>query len=481
MVAWSPGEQKVGPGVFIRTSTFGQQPSAGLVDGVAAAVVRADWGPLAQVYEITSLSQVDEVYGTGLGTDAIREALYGGARSVMVSRVGTGGTRGSLTLQDTAGTPANVAVLNAKYIGPRDIRVTIRDTLADPTGTRELLIYERVSGVDTLRQTVRFAKGAGNGGEAQKLVTALNAVSSQWLTATFTATGNGVLAQIGSPVPVQVTGGTAPAVLSADYTAAFSPLEGAEWNCVTLDTNDTTIHASAVAFIDRIRSLGLRRMLSIGEPTSVALATRQSDARAYNNEAITYWGNGFITIDGNTREGWSAAARAAGIICSTPYYRSITRLPVRNVTTVVGELTQDQQTASINAGMSFFSTAPTGVVRVHYGITTFTTPTADKDLGWSKIRRVRTRDYLLNRIENEWDPLMGQINNDPDGRATLRQRAQGVINEMISLGALLQGECRDDAARPPVGDSAWFEVLVDDIDSGEKLYLTALFRFAPPA
>lgn len=481
MVSWSPGENKVGPGVFIRTSTFGEQPTVGAVEGVAAAVVRADWGPLALAQSVSSLSQVDEIFGTGQGTDAIREALYGGAREVIVSRVGSGGTRGTLTLQDTAGSPANVATLSGKYIGARDIRITVRDTLADPTGTRELLIYERVSGTDTLRQTIRFAKGSGGGGEPQKLVTALNNASSQWLTATLLATGTGLLAQVGSPVPVQVAGGTNPTTLSADYTAALAPLEGAEWNVATVDTNDTTIHAAAIAFIDRIRSLGLRRTLAIGEPTSVALATRQADARAMNNEAVTYWGNGFITLDGLTREGWSAAARAAGIISSTPYYRSTSRSVLRNVTTVVGELTADQQTASINAGMAFFSTSPTGTVRVHYGITTFTTPTADKDLGWSKIRRVRTRDYLLNRIENEWDPMIGQINNSPDGRATLRARAQGVVNEMITLGALLAGEVRDDAARPPVGDSAWFEVLVDDLDSAEKLYLTAMFRFAPPA
>lgn len=481
MSTWTPGESKVGPGVFIRTGTFGQQPIPGLVEGVVGVMLRANWGPVGRAQSISSLTQVDEVFGTGLGTDAIREALLGGAIEVIAARVGTATAVATLTLQDTAGSPASVARLDARYSGARPITVTIRDTLADPTNTRELLIYETVSGTNLLRQTIRFAKGAGNGGEAAKLVTAVNAANSNWITATALAVGSGLLAQIGSPVPVALTGGTDPATLSADYTTAMSYLEGYDWNVMALDTSDTTIQASAVAFVDRIRSQGLRRMIVVAEPTTVALATRQTNARAFANEAVVYWGNGFTGSDGVVRDGWNAGARAAGIIASTPFNRSITRLSVRQATAVYGELTVDQKTASILAGMSFYSTSPTGVVRCHYGVTTFTTSTQDKDIGWSKIRRVRTRDHLLNRIELAWDPLIGQVNNDPDGRSTLQALAQGIVNELIALDALLAGEVRLDPARPPQGESAWFEVLVDDIDSGEKLYLTAQFRFAPPA
>jgi len=52
-------------------------------------------------------------------------------------------------------------------------------------------------------------------------------------------------------------------------------------------------------------------------------------------------------------------------------------------------------------------------VHIEYGINTFVTPTADMNAGWKKIRRVRTRDNLMDRITATWDPLIGKINNKP--------------------------------------------------------------------
>jgi hypothetical protein len=57
--------------------------------------------------------------------------------------------------------------------------------------------------------------------------------------------------------------------------------------------------------------------------------------------------------------------------------------------------------------------------------------------------------------------------------------AQGIINRMIADGALLQGTIFEDPNNPPVGDSAWFVVQVDDLDSAEKVYITFQFSFAP--
>ena len=36
-----------------------------------------------------------------------------------------------------------------------------------------------------------------------------------------------------------------------------------------------------------------------------------------------------------------------------------------------------------------------------------------------------------------------------------------------------------DASNPPKGDSAWFHISPDDIDSMEIFYLTYRYRFAP--
>src|SRR5690606_5265663 len=157
-------------------------------------------------------------------------------------------------------------------------------------------------------------------------------------------------------------------------------------------------------------------MAVIGEPTSVSLDERLQHARSYNDPAIVYVGNGFVAA-GETVEGARAAARIAGEILRSDYTSSLTHHVIQGATDVVGKLTNAQVERAIQSGMLVFTTSASGLVQVEYGITTFTTPTADMDLGWSKIRRVRTRYELIDRIVLTLDPYVGKLNNSPDGRA----------------------------------------------------------------
>ncbi|MGH2355417.1 MAG: phage tail sheath subtilisin-like domain-containing protein [Chloroflexota bacterium] len=483
MSVWVPGQAVTRPGVYVRVQSFGEPALAGTVQGLVAAALRATWGPIGEVAVLESLAAVDEVLGSGLGTDVAREALRGGAQSVVVSRAG-GGTpvAASLTLQDTTGTPVNAVTLTAKYQGTRGnaLRVTLRDSLAAPT-MRELLVYELVDGANTLRQTIRFDAGVDGGGEPQKLVDAITDSDSPWLTATKLADGNSILAAVGDPTPVALAGGVDPTTDGAAYTAALDVLTAQDWNVLALDTHDTAIHASAQAYIDARRDDGLRRLLVLAEPTSVALATRQANARAFDDPPVIYVGNGFTGSDEVDRDGWAAGARIAGMIAAAPVTNSLTHAVITGGTGVLGALTGSDLEASLNSGMLVFTMSLRKQVQVEYGITTFITPTATLDAGWKKIRRVRTRDELLNRITATWEPLIGQINNSPDGRATLIALGQGIIEELVRDGALLSGRIFEDPARPPAGDAAYFVVEVDDLDSAEKVFLTAQFRFAPPA
>ena len=49
---------------------------------------------------------------------------------------------------------------------------------------------------------------------------------------------------------------------------------------------------------------------------------------------------------------------------------------------------------------------------------------------------------------------------------------------MIGEKKLLSGNCMEDPSNPAAGDSAWFIIAVDDIDSIERAYLTFRFRFS---
>ena len=55
-----------------------------------------------------------------------------------------------------------------------------------------------------------------------------------------------------------------------------------------------------------------------------------------------------------------------------------------------------------------------------------------------------------------------------------------LIKLMFREGKLLDGGyMMEDPSNPPEGDSAWFIIAVDDVDSIEFVYLLYRYRFAP--
>ena len=468
------GEQKIRPGVYVRVTNIGEPPEAIVPQGIVAALFRASWGPLGEVTYLESADAVTSIFGSEGRTDAAIEAFRGGCRRVVAYRLGSGGQKAAVTLQDSE--EVNVVTITAKHEGARgnNFSVSVRDSLADNT-KRELLLYEGA----TLRQTITFAKGSG---EPQALVDAVVASNSPYITAVKSTDGSGVLATV---TQQPLTGGENPNVNGESYSAGLSAIEAIDWNVLAVDTEDTATHAVVQTYIDRVRNEGKRVLGVVGEliggPTGVPLATRLAHARAFNDPAIIYVANGFKGADGVAREGYKAAARVAGMTAAAQITESLTHYVVRGATELVGALTNAEIEQAIQSGALIFTMSAQKQIHIEYGINTFITVTADMDAGWKKIRRVRTRDNLMDRIAATWDPLIGKINNSPDGRATLIASAQGIINRMIGEGALLQGTIFEDPNNPPQGDSAWFVVQVDDLDSAEKVYINFQFRFSPPA
>jgi hypothetical protein len=466
---FAAGEQKVRPGVYVRVTNT-TPPSIGQPQGIVAVLFRSSWGPLGQVQTLSSETDVTNVFGSGGTTDAMVQTFRGGAKTVKGYRMGTGGTPATLVVQDTAATP--VVTLTLKGIGVRgnNFTGTVRDSLTD-TSQRELLLYEGT----TLRQRFTFAKGTG---EPQAITDAVNNSGSVWVSATKQADGNGTLAAVNQQA---FTGGADPTVAVSDYNAALNALAPVKFDVLVVDSEDPSVHAMVKSWVDTQWNNGKRVQAVVGEPTSVDLATRQADAKALNDFAIIYVLNGFTDSDGNTIEGYKAAARVAGMVASAPITASLTHAVVGGATDVVGALANDDIVASIQSGAIVFTLNSQGQVQIEYGINTYVTPDSDHDDGWKKIRRVRTRAYLMDSIVAAWDPLVGRVNNDANGRATLVAAAQNVINQMVKIGALLDGTISEDKSNPPQGDSAWFVTAVDDLDSAEKIYDTFQFRFAPLA
>lgn len=464
------GETKARPGVYTRYENAGGTPLAGAINGIGAAVIKANWGPLNQLIELDGANAVAAVFGTALTVDTITEMFAGGCAKVKAVRAGTGGTAAVITLKD--GLAANAVTITAKYVGDRAFSVTIRDSLLN-SEKRECIIYAGT----TEFEKVEFTKGAAGDGEPAALVAAFT--NSKNFTAAKVADGNKVLADVAQSA---MTPGANPNVTTAEYSAAFNILEAGKWNVLCVDTEETTVHALIQPFIQRIYLAGATSMACVAETKAVELETRMTHAAAFNDEKMHYVLNPAYDASGKLYDGYKLAARIGGMIAAVASNTSLTHTVVNGFTTLAEPLTNSQIEKALAKGCLVLTVNASDQIWIESAINTLVTPSGNQDAGWKKIRRTKTRFELMDRIVATTDPLIGKVNNDSDGRATFIAAAQGVVNAMIGEKKLLPGGMvYEDQQNPPAGDSAWFIIAVDDIDSIEKAYLAFKFRFAPEA
>ena len=465
---YSVGETKVRPGVYRRYTTSSDNVVAGADDGTVAVILQSDWGPLGVGTEISTLTELEEYYGSG---DSVKKTAYralkAGANALRVIRVGSGGTQGSYAVKNTASTPATVVTLKTKYASTKAYKVTIQQSLAD-ANAKELIVYDGTTSIET----ITFASGDT---EIDNMVAAVNKYSSYFVAeAEDEATGS--IATVSS---ASITVGTNPTVVTADYTAALAVLEAYRFNVLCVDSNDTAVHAVVQAFVKRMKAAGGLFIAVIGEPISVSLANRMSHAAAFDDECMVYVGASAYDNNDVLVDGFEAAAIVAGMIASTPSNDSIVHVSVEGMAELGETLTDAQHIAAIQNGCVMFSQAMDGSVWVESGVTTLIHPNSDQDDGWKKIRRVKVRQEAMDRIDRTLDPLTGRLDNDADGIANVIKLGMDVLDAMYAEGKITTGySFIEDPDKPHKGDSAWFLIALDDLDSLEKIYLNYTFRYS---
>ena len=122
-----------------------------------------------------------------------------------------------------------------------------------------------------------------------------------------------------------------------------------------------------------------------------------------------------------------------------------------------------------------------GQVWVDNAINTLVTLGNDQDEGWKKIRRTKCRFELMSRVNRTCDKLIGRLNNDANGRATVLTAMTTIIREMIAERKLFEGSyAEEDSRYVAAGDKAYFILHIGDIDSLEKILITYEFSYANP-
>ncbi len=468
-IFFTVGEKKKRPGVYQRYENVGGVSIAGATDGIVACCIRSNWGELGKVHTFESIEAAKLALGNGgeNGTvSLLTEIFTGGAKKVYCVCLGSGGTKSSIKLLDTAGTEA--VTMTAKWEGNRQLSYLIRKVLGDEN-TKEMLVLE-----GTLElERITFLTGEK---EIENFLQA--AKQSNYFIFSKTETDAAELAEVGQ---TDFTAGTNPGITNENYSNAFTLLEPYVFNTICIDTESVAVHTLLTAYIQKIYQNGtILPFAVIAESTSVPFETRLAHARAINSYNVIYVGGGAVDTLGQPLEGTRAAARIAGMVASTPSNQSLTHKVVSGMTDVLEMLTNSQYEQTIDAGMLTFSTSSAGNVWIESAITTLNMPQGEDDEGWKKIKRTKIRKELMNRASATVEPLIGNINNDDDGRATVLIAIGKLLQLMFVEGKLLEGGSIEvDKDNLPEGDSAWFNIYADDIDSLEKMYFVYKFRYSP--
>lgn len=467
-VFYKEGETKIRPGVYQRHTGEVRDILTGAQDGICAIPVKASWGPLGKVVKNTAISHLTKNYGSGeygegYTVPAAVEMFNGGAATVYTYRLGTGGTKAS---KDLSG-----VTVTAKYEGTLPISVSVNEKIGN-AAVKQFKVYTG----NTLVESFEFA--ADGKTEGANLVAAASKSNYVDLTAETAPASVAVLAVAAG----SLEGGANPVVTNEDYSKAFAALEPFYYNTIALDVDDDenmTLSLMLQEYLKNAYELGKLGIIVTGEKTSVAFETRLAHAKAFNDAKVVYLGGGYMAGSEN-KDGVMAIARLAGTIAATPSNKGIVRSVIVGATELCESLTYAQYVEAVQAGMVVVSMSPDGAIWYDNGVDTLTVPEDGvQDDGWKKIRRVKTRFEMIDRLDRILTPKVGRVSADTDGVADIIQAGQRVLDAMVDETKLAAGATFvADPARPYDGDSAWFIIQADDIDSLEKIYLHYQFRYS---
>lgn len=452
---FTDGMEEVRPGAYFHVDTDDSGIVAGAKDGIVAVLFRADFGPLGIVKELSDSGEVYKVYGNGGRTDTLDFAFLGGARTVLAVRVGTEGTEAKTRIGE-------MVTINTKYPGERAFSVTIKDSLVD-VEKKEVLFY---SG-NRLVESYSIVKGEAEG-------SALKAAMQKSVAFTIQVNADGELPILSQQA---FTPGTNPTIDVDSYASALEKLASIYCNCICVDTEEISVHFLVKAFLDRGYKNGFFACAALAESASVSLETRIAHAMAFDDEKIIYVLNASGMGVEKEFTGYQVAAVIAGMYASSASNTTLTHKSVSGMVELLEPLTPAEMTNAETKGCLVLSVNQAGKVWIDNAVNTLISLPENKDAGWKKIRRTKTRFELMYRMNTTADSLVGMVDNDKNGRETVIAQLNEVGTAMIQEGKLISCTVTEHPNRAANADYAYFLIDVVDKDSLEHLYLYYNFTF----
>lgn len=416
------------------------------IGGTVALLLTHDWGPMAsELAKPELLSEFDawsDRYGDSdtIGRTAVAGAFAGqglrgagGAGAVIPVRMGTGASRASKVLQNTAA--ADAVTLTAKWAGTRgnDFDFVIDADPNDATRDRLRLRYK-----GTVVETTSYPRAA-----LGTLVDTINARDQGYVTAELNADGVALAATAGT----SLVGGTNGAALTgADYLAALDVLEMQPFTLLAAaDLTDAAIQASILAWVRSQEDANRPVVWTVGGDAgesiapAIARSTALADPHVVNLGVGTYHDD-LLDKDLSTAQ---IAPRIAGILAARGEDKALTAAEIGGLHAIggTGASSGDAEAAIANGVTVLIRTdSDEADLRVAMGLTTFTSdadPARPRAI-FSEPRFIRIMDLFLREMKRWGDQIViGNVPVNQDTRDAVRQKATGLIDAMVLRGLIL--------------------------------------------
>lgn len=431
---------KVRPGTYINFEASNQSTLGSSDRGtVLIPLINHSYGPEKEFITISNESvdsAIDKlgysVYDDDPSMLLIREAFKNASTVIVyIAKAGTKatGTGGGLSAQ-------------AKYGGSRGNALSY-SVAANPVAGFDVSVYLDGS-------TVEAFEGVTN-------VSAL--VDSKYIT--FTASDG---TSLESAAGISLTGGTDGTAANSDIAAFLDDMESVNFNTLAFPVTEESLLAACVTKIKYLRE-------NVGRGVKAVVPDYKADYEGIINVTNS------VIINGVTLSDAQATAWVAGADASASNVQSNTHKIYVGAESVANAKTHEQAVAAIQNGEFFFSYSENGDVVVEYDINSLTSFTDRKDKSYSKNRVLRVFDSFAESIRLNFPP--NKYSNNENGWDIMDGMGRSILKQFFDAGAIRNVDYDSDFAvvrGESKGDSTYFNVGIQPVDSAEKLYFTVKTR-----
>ena len=431
---------KIRPGNYINFESASQPVLATAGRGtVLIPLICHSYGPNMEFLTISNQS-VDEhisklgfsVYDDNPSMLLIREA-FKNAQTVVVCIMNNGtkatGSGGGLTAEAKYGGERGNALSYSVTANPSsgfDVSVFLDDIIIEK--------FERVTGADMLKESEYITFAASEGAE-------LSAVAG-----------------------IKLEGATAGSVANSDITAFLDNMESINFNTLALPVEDESLHAACTTKIKYLRE-------NVGRRVKAVLPDYKADYEGIINVTNS------VVVDGVELTNAQTTAWVAGADAGAGNTESNTHKIYVGAEKIVNPKTHEQAVTAIQNGEFFFTYSESGDVVVEYDINSLTTFTDKKDNSYRKNRVLRVLDTFAESIELNFPP--NKYSNNETGWDIMDGMGKTILKQFYDAGAIQNVDYTSDFAvdrSQSKGDSTYFNVSIQPVDSAEKLYFTIKTR-----